>query len=71
MPLMVTGTYKWSEADVEAELTEEGGVSVWFEYKKIGQKRHEFTCSPEEWDRLVAWVEWQRKEMALKKKGEE
>jgi len=24
-------------------------------------------CTPEEWDRLVAWVQWQRKEAALKK----
>ena len=54
--LRVTGTYWYSWADIKARLTEEGKVETWFEYKESGQRRPAFTCTPEEWDRLVAWV---------------
>ena len=65
--IRVTGISKQSDADIKAQLTEEGGVNVWFDYKEIGQQRHEFTCIPEEWDRLVAWVEWQRRDRGFSK----
>jgi hypothetical protein len=66
-PIEVTTSFKWSAADIMAELTNEGGVTIWFQFNDIGQRRHDITCNPEEWDRLVAWVEWQRKEAVLKK----
>lgn len=66
----VTISGKLSAADIKAELTNEGGVAIWFQYKDIGQRRHDIECTPEEWDRLVAWVEWQRKEAALRKAKE-
>jgi len=59
--ILVTTTYKWSPADIKAQLTDDGGVRVWFHFEDIKQDRHEFVCTPEEWDRFVAWVEWQRK----------
>ncbi len=60
--ITVTTSYIYSPADIRTQLTEGGGVKMWFDYKEIGQERHEFTCTPEEWDRLVAWVEWQRRD---------
>ena len=65
--IRVTGTFWCSEADIKAQLTEEGGVRICFEYKKVGQRRHEFTCTPEEWDSFVTWVEWQHKERVINK----
>ena len=61
-PLRVTGTYWYSEADIMAQVTEDRGVKMWFEYKNIRQQRHEFTCTPQQGDRLVTWVEWQRRD---------
>ena len=53
-----------------AELTSEGGVTIWFQFNDIGQRRHDITCAPEEWDRLVAWVDCQRKEAVLREAKE-
>ena len=66
--IVVTTSYIYAPADIKAQLTEEGRVKVWFYYKDIDQERHEIVLTPEEWDRLVAWVEWQRKKAALQKK---
>ncbi len=64
-PITVTHEIPYSDADIKAQLTEEGRVSIWFQYTEQssipGQQRHKFHCTPEEWDRLVAWVEWRRK----------
>jgi len=68
-PLRVTGTYVMSEADIMAQVTEDRGVRMWSRYKDIAQDRYEFTCTPEEWDRLVAWVDWQRKDKATGRGG--
>ena len=62
--LRVTGTDRWSTADIMAQLTEDRGVKAWFRYKESGLKKNELTCTPQEWDRLVAWVDWQRKDKA-------
>jgi hypothetical protein len=65
-PIKVTGTFIYSSsADVMAQLTKEGGVDIWFDYERM--RRQGFICTPEEWDRLVAWVEWQRKERIINK----
>jgi hypothetical protein len=60
--IKVTSTYHWSPADIKARLTDDGKIEIWFEYKDINQQRHEISFTPEEWNRLVAWVEWQRKD---------
>ena len=65
--LTVTTTCKQSPAAIKAQLTNKGGVTIWFHFKDIKQDRHEFECTPDEWDRLVAWVEWQRKDKAISK----
>jgi hypothetical protein len=41
------------------------GLRYGFSSMKLGNE--DMTCNPEEWDRLVAWVEWQRKEAVPKK----
>jgi len=60
--IKVTSTCHWSPADIKARLTDDGEIEIWFEYKDINQQRHEISFTPAEWDRLVAWVEWQRKD---------
>jgi len=55
-----------AEADIEASCTEEGGVKVWFQYDEAGN-RQEILISPKAWDRLVAWVEWQRRDRGFSK----
>ena len=52
--IRVTGTQWHSKADIKARLTEEGGVETWFDFKESGHRRPAFTCTPEEWGRLVA-----------------
>jgi hypothetical protein len=59
--LKITNTYHYSPADVLAMVMDNGWVKIWFNYKDIQQDRHAIICTAEEWDRLVAWVEWQRK----------
>jgi len=61
-PLRVTGTYKMYEADIMAQVTKDRGVKIWSKFKESGLNKNEFTCTPEEWDRLVAWVEWKRRD---------
>lgn len=53
-----------AEADIEASCTEEGGVKMWFQYDEAG-RRQEILISPKEWDRLVAWIEWQRRDRGI------
>ena len=67
--IKITESYLWSAADIMAKLTERDGVRIWFKYKDIGQERHEIRLSSEEWDRFVAWVEWQRKNRAINKRA--
>jgi len=38
-----------------------------FHFEDIKQDRYEFESTPDEWDRLVARVEWQRKDKAISK----
>jgi len=66
--LRVTGSFKWSQADIMAEAKPDGGVRIWFYFKDIQQDRYDIDLTAVEWDRLVAWIEWQRKEVALQKK---
>jgi len=68
--LPVTMSFKWAAADIMAQLTKEGGVRIWYKFQGSGQEKYEIVCTPDEWDRFVAWVEWQRKEAALKKAKE-
>ena len=50
----------------------DGRIKVWLAWDS--GVRHGYwnplTLSSEDWDRLVAWVEWQRKEELLKKAKE-
>ena len=66
--IIVMTSYLYAPADIKAQLTEEGRVKMWFYYKDIDQERHEIILTPEECDRFVAWIEWQRKEAVLQKK---
>ena len=61
-PLRVTKTYKMYEADIMAQVTEDRGVKMWSKFKESGLRKNEFTCTPQQWDRLVTWVEWQRRD---------
>ena len=51
-----------ADADIMARMNDDGGVTLWFWHKDINQDRHKFTCTPQQWDRLVAWVEWKRRD---------
>ncbi|HUV43406.1 MAG TPA: hypothetical protein VMW13_01115 [Dehalococcoidales bacterium] len=64
-PLRVTKTYKMYEADIMAQVTEDRGVKMWSKFKESGLRKNEFICTPQQWDRLVAWVEWQRRAREL------
>lgn len=37
-PIKVTTSFKWFAADIMAELTNEGGVMVWFQLNDIGNE---------------------------------
>lgn len=60
----------YTPSKIKASFTGTGGVNIWFEYDTPeikDQRRHEVDYTPEEWDRLVAWVEWQRKDAKITK----
>lgn len=65
--LKITTSYKSSMADIMARVLTDGDVDIWYHFIDSGQNKYEVNCTPEEWDRLVAWVEWQRKELAVNK----
>lgn len=44
----------------EATVENDGSVTITTVFKKSGD-RPVVTLSCEQWDRLVAWIEWQRK----------
>ncbi len=70
-PIKVTHMESYGEADIFADYLNGGYVRMWFKYLKSGieeQERHVITFSPEEWDRLVAYVDWRRKDGALEDK---
>ena len=50
----------WGNGHYEANLRDDGGVTI---TTKLDNAAHTYTVSLSraEWDRLVAWVEWQRK----------
>ena len=52
----------WGDGHYESWITANGGVTiatVFNDPKKKGENK--VTLNRSEWDRLVAWVEWQRK----------
>ncbi len=56
-----TGIYTYSgDGHYEATIEDDGSVKITTVYD-AGQHRPAVTLPPERWDRLVAWVEWQRK----------
>ena len=59
--ITVTKSVKWSQADIKAAVLDNGWVKLWYHFDEIDQDRYEIVCTDREWDRLVAWVEWQRK----------
>jgi hypothetical protein len=66
-PIEITDYARYGTGNVKADVTEVGGVSIWIKYKDAPQQPT-ITLSPEEWDRFVAWVEWQRKDNIFSKK---
>lgn len=50
----------WSDGHYEATVRQDGRVVITTIFDSA---RHVYTVSlsPSQWDRLVAWVEWQRK----------
>jgi hypothetical protein len=63
-PIKVTSYAAFGTGDVFADLSESGMVRIYIEYD-VGKQKPEIFMSPEEWDRLVAWVEWQRRDRAI------
>jgi hypothetical protein len=51
----------WGDGHYEAEVTINGNVKVVTVYDNAPQT-NTVTLSPDEWDRLVAFVNWQRAE---------
>ena len=61
------GPYQlYGKGEVWASLSEEGMIDIWIKYEDAPQEPM-ISITPERWDRLVAWIEWQRKEMAISK----
>ena len=56
----------YGDGDIMADLTKGGGVNIWINYDNAGHKPT-ISMTPEEWDRLMTWVEWQRKDKAINK----
>ena len=67
--LKVTTSSKWSDADIKASVMSNGWVKIWHYYEDIKQDRHEIVLTDKEWDRFVAWVQWQRSNNEASKKG--
>lgn len=58
----------WANGDTLAEVYEDGSVHIWIEFDNPNKKdKPGMVMSPEIWDRLVAWVEWQRKNKGFDK----
>lgn len=56
----------WADGYTWAEVYENGGVHFWIEFDNPNKKdKPGMVLSPETWDRVVAWVEWQRKNKGL------
>ena len=59
-----TGLYTYcGDGHYEATFESDGSVKITTVFD-VSQSRPVVTLSPERWDRLVAWVEWQRKDKA-------
>ena len=53
---------------MKAEVTENGNIHIWVEFDNPNKKdKPGVTVSPQEWDRLVAWVEWQQRDRGFNK----
>lgn len=56
-----TGLYTYSgDGHYEATIEDDGSIKIATVYNE-GKQSPVVTLSPDRWDRLVAWVEWQRK----------
>ena len=49
----------------EAEFSEKGRVKITLVIHSEKEPKYPIILSPAEWDRLVTWVEWRRKERDL------
>ena len=49
-----------------ADVLKTGEVKIWTKYN-IATHEPTILMTPEEWDRLAVWVEWQRKDKAFSK----
>jgi len=59
-----------AEGEMMAEVTETGNVDIWIEFDNPNKKgMPAIGMTPEQWDRLVAWVEWQRRDRGLSNVG--
>jgi hypothetical protein len=57
-----------SDGDIWAEVNENGSVRFWIEFDNTNKKDKPGMVMPlEVWDRVVAWVEWQRKNKGFEK----
>ena len=56
----------YGDGDIMANLSENGIINIWINYDEAKQ-RPMVSVTSEEWDRLVAWVEWQRKDKGVNK----
>jgi hypothetical protein len=59
--IKITTSYLYSPAEIIGKVMDDGSVKIFFRFNGINQERHEIHCSANEWDRFIAWVEWQRK----------
>jgi hypothetical protein len=50
----------WSDGHYEARFADDGTITIITVFETAGHQ-YRVQLSPNEWDRLVAWVEWQRK----------
>ena len=59
-----TGLYTYSgDGHYEAIFESDGSIRITTVFD-VGPSRPVVTLSPDQWDRLVAWVEWRRKDKA-------
>ncbi len=58
----------WANGKRWAEGTENGNIHIWAEFDNPNRiDKPGVTMFRKEWDRIVAWVEWQRKDMRFSK----
>jgi len=68
--ITITREYRYSLKGFDVKASVDGDdVKMWFVYQDSGQIRYEIKIKKEEWDRLVAWVEWQRKNNIVNQKN--